>query len=322
MSFLNKFFDNAHVDRPKHRSLTGFLRRYWSHGMHYELEYILNNCDVSGHVGELPPQLREFVEPEQIAAVRQKFCAALDNFVNKKYTYICTECYKNRVYPMPEIEKIFGTKCIMEVNGEPVTKGGRPHEGGLGVVCKLVFPDVDLEYALKLFYKKSWAREYGPLHGAYAEVAAAFSANQAEPRDNNPVYLARLTGKKKYMLSQWAYEAIDLPIMRKNQNVMFQTYHVEVAARNWRSGRRIDYGATYKTAYGMASYPVRKLYRKMVNAANKNDNVAMQKLKDDTKGYIAKQQFNAAIKCVCDMASSRYDCDLYNFVSPYRIRQK
>ena len=322
MKYGKRAFDKDNDCKPAHSSLTGVLRRYWSPNIARYITTVIEKCNVSNHVGQLPPQLREFVEPTEIPKATQQFCAALDNFVNKKYTYICEACYKNKIYPMPEIEQIFGTKCVIEVNGEPVGKGLRPYEGSLGFVCKVVFPDVELEYALKLFYKKSWAPEYGPLHGALAEIAAAFGANQAEPRDNNPIYLARLTGNKKYMLSQWVYEAIDLPMMRKNVNQIFETSLQEQGARNWHAGRRIDYGGTYKTKYGMAPYPVRKLYRKMVNAANKNDNAAMQRLREDAVGYIAKQQFNAAIKCVCDMARPYYNCDLYNFVSSYRIRQK
>ncbi len=318
MKYSTSFLTKDRDCKPAHRPLAGFLRKHWSPNIGRVVQRIIENCDVSSTIGELPPQLREFVEPDQIRTSREKFCAALGNFVNKKYKYICEECYKDKIYPMPEIEQIFGTKCVIEVNGKPGPKGLRPYEGSLGFVCKLVFPDVELEYALKLFYKKSWAPEYGPYHGSFAEVAAAFAANRAEPRDNNPIYLARLTGKKDYMLSQWQYEAKDLPLQRFNQFEIFRTGLLEVEPRNWHAGRRIDFGGTYETAYGMAKYPVRKLYRKMLAAAERNDTDAMQKMKDNVKNYIEKQNFNRAIECVCVMA--HYNCDLYNFVTPYRIR--
>jgi len=322
MKYGKCFSDKDNNCKPTHSSLTGVLRKFWSPNMARYITTALEKCNVSNHVGQLPPQLREFVEPTEIPKATQQFCAALDNFVNKKYTYICEACYKNKVYPMPEIEQIFGTKCVIEVNGEPGAKGLRPYEGSLGFVCKVVFPDVELEYALKLFYKKSWAPEYGPLHGALAEIAAAFAANRAEPRDNNPIYLARLTSNKKYMLSQWVYEAIDCPLQRFNQFEVFRASLLEVDARNWHAGRRIDYGGTYISSYGALSYPVRKLYRKIVNAAEKEDFVAMQKLKDSATGYIAKQQLNQAIQCV--YYASWVDCrpDLYHFISDFKRKQK
>ena len=314
-------FDEKTNQGPKHRALTGFLRTYWSPNIARYITTVIEKCNVSNHVGQLPPQLREFVEPTEIPKAMQQFCAALDNFVNKKYTYICEGCYKNKIYPMPEIEQIFGTKCVIEVNGEPVGKGLRPYEGSLGFVCKVVFPDVELEYALKLFYKKSWAPEYGPLHDALAEIASAFAANQVEPRDNNPIYLARLTGKR-YMLSQWLYETIDSPLQRFNQFEIFRTNILEINAWNWHAGRRIDYGGTKLTLYGALPYPVRKLYRKIVNAAEKEDFITMQKLKDSATGYIAKQQLNQAMKCVCDMSWADCRPDLYYFISDFKRKNK
>ena len=322
MKYGKRVFDKDNDRKPAHSSLTGVLRRYWSPNIARYITTVSEKCNVSNHVGQLPPQLREFVEPTEIPRATQQFCAALDNFVNKKYTYICEECYKNKIYPMPEIEQIFGTKCVIEVNGEPGGEWLRPYEGSLGFVCKVVFPDVELEYALKLFYKKSWAPEYGPLHSALAEIAAAFGANQAEPRDNNPVYMARLTGNKKYMLSQWLDAAPECPLQRFNQFEIFQTGILEVAPQNWHAGRRIDYGGTQLTQYGALPYPVRKLYRKIVNVAEKEDVDAMQKIIDCATGYIEKRQLNQALECVCDMSWGNHRPDLYYFALDFKRRQK
>lgn len=326
MKCSDSVFTNNQNGRPSHRGLTGFLRKNWSPNVGRVLKRVIENCHVPLTFGQLPPQLRERIHVDDIPKITQQFSAELDRFLAKKYKIFANKA-QDQVYSMPAIGQLFNTECVVEVKGYNDKDGnphwgGRPWSGTFATVCKLSFPELGAAYALKLYNKSVIYRElYGSWHTAYHEIAAAFGACRAEPRDNNPVYMA-CVGKNKYMMSQWLEDVPESPLQRPNRFEIFRTNILEISPRNWRAGRRMDYGATYLTPYGMLSYPVRKLYRQMINAAEKNDVDAMQKIKDESTRYIAKQQFNQAIDCICDMSWGDHRPDLYDFVSPYKMRQK
>lgn len=326
MKHSDSFVADNHNGRPSHRALTGFLRKNWSPNVGRVLKRIVENCDVPSTFGQLPPHLRKQIVADDVPTVMRQFSVELDKFLAKKYKIFANKV-QDQVYSLPAIGQLFNTECMVEVKGHNDKHGnphwgGRPWSGTFSTVCKLSFPELGVAYALKLYNKSVISRElYGSLHTAYHEIAAAFGACRAEPRDNNPVYMACVSGNK-YMMSQWLDKSPDAPLQRPNRFEIFRTSILEVSPRNWQAGRRMDYGATYLTPYGMLSYPVRKLYRKIVNAAEKNDVVAMQKIKDESTGYIAKQQFNQAIDCICDMSWGNRRSDLYDFVVSYKIHQK
>ena len=244
------------VGRCKHSALTGFARKSRPVDQ-WEVEQVVSKCDVSPYVGALPPELRAQIPANMVADVTRKFRDKLEDFLVANFFDIEAQ-EKDKIYNLPEIGKLFGCRCVLETRG--VTAYGiSPWEGAFGVVCKMSFPEIGAAYALKVY--KSFGSENHVWHGPWFEVVTAFAANKAEPKYNNPVYMASLI-YNKYMLSKWAGDQDDVAV-RKNTNEIFCTDDVEQDPRNMRLGRRIDWGDTHLTEYGKLSYAGRKLYRQI-----------------------------------------------------------
>lgn len=251
---------DINASRPKHRALTGYLRRNWSRNP-YVLKRIVYNTDVAPYLGALPPQLRACLPREQIASVTAQFRERLEGFLIDNI-YDLREMDRDRLYELPEIGDLFGLKCTLVARGINVY-GVNPWSGLLGFACKLSFPEIDAHYALKLYYDN--IPEVSCFsHGPWFEVATALAANKSESRDNVPMYMASLK-YEKYLLSQWAGDKDDGIPQRQNVNKIFFTRTAEDESRNRRGGRRIDWGETYLTNYGAMSYPARKIYRQALN---------------------------------------------------------
>jgi hypothetical protein len=169
------------------------------------------------------------------------------------------------------------------------------------------------DYALKLFYKNrpKWI-EYD--HGVCFEVATAFAANKAEPKDNNPIYMASLISEK-YMLSAWAGEEDGIK-ERENKNTIFITSPHETSPRNLRAGRRIDWGETYLTDYGAMSYRARKIFRQIMAC----DGVALRKSCDIACDGIAKKELERALRVADLTAYFEHNIAVQNFLSDFLQR--
>ena len=278
---------DMNAPRVHHRALTGYLRRKWSRNPH-ELRRIIYNTDASPYLGELPPELRIRVKKQDLSGVTAQFRENLENFLVKN-VFDLRELNVDRVYDIPELGDLFGLKCMLMARG--FAKGQvNPWAGACGFVCKLSFPEINANYALKLYHGgASELMNYN--HGAWFEVATALAANKAEPRDNVPMYMASLI-YDKYMLSKWAGDHADGIGQRKKQNKIFVTRTEEDEARNRRVGRRIDWGETYKTNYGELSYPARKFYRQIMAM----DVAAVKKVINVARGNFAQRDIDSAMK--------------------------
>lgn len=251
---------DINAPRPRHRALTGYLRRNWSRNPNV-LKRIVYNTDVSPYLGALPPQLRARVPREQIASITAQFREHLENFLINNIVDL-RKMDSDQVYELPEIGNLFGLKCNLLARGINVY-GVNPWSGLLGFVCKLSFPEIDAHYALKLYYDHiPEVTHYS--HGPWFEAATALAANKAESHDNVPMYMASLK-YEKYLLSQWAGDRDDGVPQRENEHKIFYTRTDEDESRNRRGGRRIDWGETYLTNYGGMSYHARKVYRQALN---------------------------------------------------------
>ncbi len=278
---------NRVAKRVKHVALTGFLRKNWKRDPRY-LQQIISDCDVSGELGALPPQLRARVPKAHLPQVTAEFRAELEYFLMKNI-FELGELDSDRVYDLKQIGNLFGTKCALTARGINVY-GVNPWSGAVGYVCKLSFPEINAHYALKLYHIN------GPIwgerdHGAWFEVATAFAANKAEARDNNRVYMASLSNEP-YLLSQWAGDKEDNIDARKNTNQIFVTTDKEDESRNRRGGRRIDWGETFLTDYGAMSYPARKVYRQIMAC----DQMAVKKSVDAARGAFVRRDIETAVR--------------------------
>lgn len=265
-----------------HRALTGFLRKNWVRNPRH-VRTIVQNCDVSPYVGALPPQLRARVAPGDIEPVTAKFRDVLEDFLIAN-AFEIREMKADKIYEIPEITNLLGTKCQLETKGATYI-GLSPWEGGVGFVSKLSFPEINAHYALKLF--KPFADDEME-HGPWFEVATALAANRAEPKFNSPMYMAALK-YEKYMLSQWQDDAVRVP--RNKKYKIFQTSTDENGIRNWIGGRRIDFGETYKTEYGKLSYRGRKIYRTVMYG----DDAQVEKIRKNARGTFDKRDLNQAL---------------------------
>lgn len=278
--------DNGKAARCKHRALTGMLRYRWVRYIG-RLKKTVYNCDVLPYLGALPPELRAQLPKNKIASVTAQFRENLENFLIAN-AFEIREMNADKVYDVSSVGDLFGTKCVLESKGINVY-GFNPWSGSVGFVCKMSFPEINAHYALKLFYKDApdWAL-YD--HGPWFEIATAFAANKAEPKDNNPVYMASLISEQ-YMLSKWAGDKEDKLEAREQKNAVFETRLKENESRNLRGGRRIDWGETFLSAYGCLTYRGRKLVRQIM-AYNEN---AVKKSLASINGNFDKREFDRAI---------------------------
>ena len=269
--------------RPSHTSLTHFLRRNWLRNP-FVLQAILSKCTVAPYVGALPPELRARVPREKLAEITYEFRMRLEDFLIDKI-YEIRETSDGLLYYPDKIGELFNTRCVMEF-GATNYAGYRIWTGLAGIVCKMSFPELNAKYALKIFdTRQNDLYE----HGAMYEIPTAFAAAHAAPRDTARVYMASFI-YEPYMLSRWEGDVMDGRI-RKNKNEIFVTSIHESESRNYRHGRRIDFGETFRTAYGAASYRVRKMCRKIIYATqNENFDILHQIAQDASVAAPASQK--------------------------------
>lgn len=227
------------------------------------LKYILENFDVSPDLGGLPPELCGRIAPQDRADVTAAFHLNIAEFISQNRLKLMS--FKT-VFCIPwnGLAALFGTPCVVECRNRAPDSDSEPWRGAIATVCRVTFPEIGASYALKVFRGDN----YSSAHGPWYEIPAAFGANSAEQKDNNPVYMASL-GAVKYMLSAWGGEEKEVGnTIRENKYEIFTTMEPEMHGGNWRGGRRIDYGRTHRTLYGAASYKARKLYRQLENVAD------------------------------------------------------
>lgn len=278
---------NRVATRVKHVALTGFLRKNWKRDPRY-VQQIISDCDVSTRLGELPPQLRERVDKTKISEVTDAFHVNLQNFLSENIWEL-DELPTDKVYDLPELGNLFNTKCELLARGYPAY-GVNPWSGANGFVCKMSFPMINAHYALKLYYEDGRFIRCCD-HGVWFEIPTALAAGRAEPRDNNRIYMAALTGGA-YLLSHWGGDNEDKIAARKNENMIFVTSLDEDESRNRRGGRRIDWGETFLTDYGAMSYPARKVYRQIMAC----DQMALKKSCDMARGAFACRDIETAVR--------------------------
>ena len=127
------------------------------------------------------------------------------------------------------------------------------------------------------------------MHGALYEIPIAFCANDCEPKQNVPIYMANLFGAQ-YMLSKWMGNDYSNPVPEYKETNIFNTTYPERRHENFRNGKRIDFGDTFKTDYGRLSYNGRKMFRKMQNMSRDEIN----ELKSQQKNNFNKSDFQSA----------------------------
>lgn len=254
----------------KHVSLTKFLKHRWMESED-DLMKIVNECNVSPDLGTLPPNLRRCLVDSNVAESVAQFRKLLNEFLEKKYDDILNVKNK-KLYILRSIGKMFNTECALEVI-KNMDDGIGIRCGLSGVVGKLIFPKLNQSYALKLFFP----RNYQDAHGVWHEVANAFASYHAEPKNYNDVYMASV-GKFPYILSAWGGDTVDFIALKRNKYSFFELSDCEMSYRNFRRGRIIDWGDLRQTDYGMAPYPVRKLFRTLIWAVEHNDMKTIQSI--------------------------------------------
>ena len=275
------------VEKPKFSGLTKYIRK---HGLDNDGIYLLHDiwmrCDSTSHVGFLPPKLRALVDKKDISTVTAKFFDDLDYLIvdhGEEFKH-----HTEMKYYLTEIGELFNTLCVLETYERMpnLNYAYREWGGAVGDVYKLTFPEIHAEYALKVFRLEIFGFRG---HGAKYEIPTAFCANKCEPKINNPVYMAKLFGVQ-YMLSKWAGENTSAPLPEDKETSIFQTTYQEQHCDNYRNGKRIDFGDTYKTDYGRLSYNGRKMFRKMQNMTHRQ----IMKLKEQQKDNFSKSDFKKA----------------------------
>ncbi|MBD5400805.1 hypothetical protein HDR61_03630 [bacterium] len=252
------------------------------------LQYILENFNVSPDLGGLPPELCGRIAPQDRADVTAAFHLNIAEFISENRRELLSH---KTVFSMQwnGLSALFGTPCVVECRNRAPDPDSEPWRGAIATVCRISFPEIGASYALKVFRMD----KYNAAHGPWYEIPAAFAAYRAECKDNNPLYMASL-GSVKYMLSSWAGEEKDVGnAVRENRYEIFTTLGPEMHGGNWRGGRRIDYGRTYRTLYGAASYRARKLYRKMEDAAANPEQLAS--LVENASTQFGKADIDAAM---------------------------
>ena len=74
---------NRVATRVKHVALTGYVRRNWNRNPQ-KLQQIISDCDVSGELGALPPQLRARVPKAHLSQVTAEFRAELEQIAKEQ----------------------------------------------------------------------------------------------------------------------------------------------------------------------------------------------------------------------------------------------
>lgn len=296
--------------RPKHSALTHFFRRNWWRDPKV-LVAILAKCDVSPYFGALPPELRARVPKENLGVVTQQFRMILEDFLmDKKYQIL--SCKRAQTYDLSVLGKLFGLTCRLHIGGmeadAPLGIEFRHWSGAFSIVGKMSFPEIGADYALKIFNLDYFK---GRSHGSMYEIPTALAAAHAEPKDNARVYMASLVNDN-YMLSRWEGDDIDRKI-RENKNEIFVTSSSESAWRNYRGGRRIDFGETYLTVYGRAEYPIRKMYRQLLSPRGTLNLEIMANLKQK---YSRNPRAMRDLERAIDMASYVSVQNLYEHATP------
>jgi len=282
--------------RAPHVALTHFLRK--KHRDIRALNAILTKCNVSPYLGALPPELRACTPRENLDDVTYRFRMCMEDFLIANI-YDIRESIVGPAYEISEIGRLFNTQCLLKF-GAINAYGFRVWSGRFGIVGKMSFPQLNAQYALKLFDRRI-EEEYGSYgimgrHGMMHEISTAFAAVHAEPCDNARVYMASLI-YEPYLLSRWEGDAADGDF-RENKNEIFATKPCEVEARNYRSGRRIDFGETYRTLYGATNYRVRKMFRKIINAIDMRDMASIQYVLNGKSAGFSASEISAAMDLV------------------------
>ncbi len=271
------------VKKYGHVSLTHWFRREFVSSPS-RIKNTIEKCAVSTSVGALPKELRTGKGKEQLSEYTEFFVQTVNYFLKENF-YDLLYSENDVSYVLSEIGDLFYTKCTLEIKG---TNSNNARRGGFAFVGKLSFPELGTSYALKVFYEDICAAR----HGAFYEVATALNAYKAEPKSNNKVHLASFS-EYPYMLSNWEGDE-PATYINENKYKIFDMSPREMVPRNFRNGKRIDFGDTYRTAYGAASYKVRKMFRKIISASENEDIDTLNKLFLAKYSYLDAKIFKEA----------------------------
>lgn len=292
MGLLVRLFSDRVVKQEcvKHSALTKFIKRKWA-SKATSLQSILSECQVSKCLGSLPKELRENLPADtDITQATIKFHTMLVTFI-RYYGKAILDGKLDGYYVFYETIDMYGSECVFE-SKKRNERGFSQWQGSIGVVVKVSLPQINVSYALKIFF--DWANIFAG-HGPWNEIATAFAANKAESRNNCPVYMASL-GNVKYMLSQWGGDFCGSVAVKQNKYKIFETEETERRLSNYRKGRLIDWGGTRPTDYGLEKYPVRKIYRTMLYAAEHGDENLMRMVcLANTKNICLRQNLDRAV---------------------------
>lgn len=299
MKLMERIFLQSH--KVPHRALTAILRRdgFLPNNM---LRDTLVLCDVSTDLGELPPELRARVAPDKIAYATQEFRKILHEYLLKNRKVFLTQ-KADVLDSLPQMEQLFGTDCILEyrnniektdINGNAFTEDW---SGSYGVVVKLSCPQINAAYALKLFRNYS-AKDTKNGHGPMFEIPTAFCASHAQPHEYERVYMASLSLRCPYMLSKWGGDFPDYQQINPKQNMIYSMSLIEIKPWNLRGGKCIDFGKTYKTAYGHLTYRGRKMYRQLSDAVRHRDVDKLDVIANAPRGRFACQDLHDAMRAI------------------------
>lgn len=284
----NLFCADNRANKCKHVSLTHWFRKHWI-SKPKTIYKVLEDCYVSPYIGCLPPELIKACKNKQdILQITRKFRIFLDFFIISKYEEM-RDSFEDCKFDVGAIGRLFDTDC------QVFSKGSLSGEwrGAFAFVCKMSFPKLNANYALKIFYTDA---KYFRRNGAFFEVPVALNSYKAEPKNNNKVYMASFSGPI-YILSKWAGDNKD-GLYNFNKNEIFYMHQNECSDRNFRQGKRIDFGDTFRTAYGAETYHVRKLYRKILALAESENIDELHKIFFSKYNYQDKKNLEKASSLV------------------------
>ena len=277
-------------DFVKHTHMTKLFKRCGAYV--YDAYKIFLNCDISKYVGSLPPELINLIPKESIAHITKQMCKELESLV-MDFEYELEKRSKE-IYELDSVGELFNTKCVLQTYDKSDIRCYYNNKicGWFGVcanVYKISFPEINAHYALKIF--KGFESIRG--HGVQYEIPTAFCANNCEPEKNARIYLGVLFGGQ-CMLSKWidAKENDELPDVFVNDTAIYQTTYQEVRPDNFKAGKRIDFGGTYKTEYGSMSYNCRKLFRKFKLMTPEQIEILKRKAKNKFDKYEFEKAYN------------------------------